>query len=211
VTVRWLAEAAVLIASAMVVASAAHEVGRSAERRAQLRRVVLHRAFSWAAVGLVGGGTVLLLLSPRPRGMPQRYADYLSDGGTDVLSWLSWVLAALLVGGGVLLLSIWLRLRNGSTRGGRRPGRHAVAAAGVLLLAAGLGIGWTADTSQPGSYGWFAYAPLGTQPEISGPYGARQRTEQAVAATLGLLGLGALTALAGFRTGRRESTGPDQA
>ncbi len=203
----WVAEAAVLVGATVVVAGFAHGVGRSAERRARLRRMTLRRIVPWAAVCLLGAGTAMFLMLPRPAGAPRRYADYFPDAGTGVgLLLLGWVLATLLAGAGLLLLSVWLR--NGSLPGGRGSRRRlAVAGVAGLLLVVALAMGWIADRSEPG-LGWFVYAPLSTEPLVA-PVDQLQRTQQSVAAALSLLGLGVLTALAGFKTGRRESTERD--
>jgi heme/copper-type cytochrome/quinol oxidase subunit 1 len=206
--VVWVAEAAILVGATVVVAGFAHGVGRSAERRARLRRMTLRRTVPWAAVGLLVAGAAMFVMLPRPSGAPRRYADYLPDAGTGVGLLPGWVLAALLAGAGLLLLSVWLWLRNDSLPGGRGS-RRPLAVAGVagLLLVVALAMGWITDRSEPG-LGWFVYAPLSNEPPVA-PGDQLQRTQQAVAATLGLLGLGVLTALAGFQTGRRESTERD--
>jgi heme/copper-type cytochrome/quinol oxidase subunit 1 len=151
----------------------------------------------------------MFLTLPRPSGPTRRYADYLPDAGTGVgLLLLGWVLATLLVGAALLLLPVWLWLRNDSLPGGRGSRwPRLVACVGGLLLVVALIIGWVADRSEPG-FGWFVYAPLSTE-RLVAPGDQLQRTQQAVAAALGLLGLGVLTALAGFQTGRRESTERD--
>lgn len=202
------AETSAAVVLALAIAWLAHGLGRSAPRRARLRRLVLHRAFPIAATGIVLVGIALVPLLPRPVGMPRRYADYLPDDqtalGTDPRP--GWILASVLIGGGVVLLTVWLWLRYAGAPGSRTSWLgHGPLVVGALMLVLGVGGAWIADRMTPDEFGWYLYAPLTDQPPVPPFLDDRGRIVQGVAAALVALGLGLLTALAAFRTGRHEA------
>jgi hypothetical protein len=172
----------------------------------------VRRGVPWAAAGLVCAGVAVLVLLPGPQPRARGSSDYLPDDGT-FLPWsdplLGAVLGALLTGAGVLLITVWMWLHHGS-----QPGRHrsllrdGVPGVGAALLLAGLIGGWIADWMQPGvAFGWYLYPPLST-PITPPTYDDPSRALHGLAATFAALGLGMLTAVAAFRAGRRETTGP---
>jgi hypothetical protein len=204
-TMLWTAELAALVAVTWGVAWPAHQLGRSAERRAWWRRRLLHRTVPWGATGLIGLGVLTFVLLPIPQPLPRRYADYLpSDGGGDVSAALGWPAAAGLISTGVLVLAVWAWLRSGRPSGSSRL-RHVVPATGGALLLASCVGGWIGDRVIPPSFGWFAYAPL-TDAAVAPRFANDQSLGvRQVTTTLAVAGLAALTAMIAFRAGRRET------
>jgi hypothetical protein len=161
---------------------------------------------------LVCAGAAALVLLARPQPRSRRYSDYLPDDGT----FLPWsdplpgaVLGALLTGAGVLLIAVWMWLRHGSQPGRYRSLlRDGVPGVGAALLLVGLIGGWIADRMKPSvAFGWYLYPPLNT-PVTPPTFYDQSRALHGLAATLAVLGLGMLTAVAAFRAGRSETTGP---
>jgi hypothetical protein len=215
----WTAQVTAVVGLALGVARLAHGLGRSAGGRARLRRLVLHRAVPWAAAGLSAAGAAVIVLLPWSAELPRRYADYLPDdaGGSGARSGAGSgthplaqaVLATMLIGGSVLLITVWWWLRYAGPPGRYRSLlRRSVPGVGGLLLLTGLACGWIADRTAPASFGWYMYSPLNDATFSPQIVNGEARAMQGVAATLTVLGLGALTAMAAFRAARRETTGP---
>jgi hypothetical protein len=209
----WTVQLSVVVGLTLGLARVAHGVGRSAASRARLRRLVLHRAVPLAAAGLAGAGVALLVLLPRPQELPRRYADYLpGDGpgaGGDPLP--GSVLGTLLIGGSLVLVAVrvWLRYAGSPSRPTSLL-RHCLPGIGAALLLAGLVGSWIADRMTPVSFGWYLYSPMADQDVMPPIVTGGARAAQGIAATLAVLGLGVLTAVAAFRAGRREATGPGE-
>jgi len=206
----WTVQVSAVAGLTLGLAWLAHGLGRSAGSRARLRRLLLHRLVPWAAAGLVGAGVALLVLLPRPQSPPRRYADYLpSDGpgvGADPL--VGSVLATMLIGGGIVLITVWLWLRSaGSAAWYKSLLRHCVPGIGGMLLLIGLVGDWIADRMAPASFGWYLYSPMTEPAIVSRMVNGEARAVHGIAGTLAALGLGVLTAAGAFRAGRRETDG----